>query len=250
MVLREPRGTPVTPPSSDTRELYQKSSLPTGKDKVVAVDKMFDSIAPRYDLLNRILTLGLDSRWRRLTVAKLGLPPGSVVLDLACGTGDLCRELRSCGYHGLGIDRSDGMLANAKTSAPLIRGDSLLLPIASGSVDGVTCGFALRNFESLQPFMAECARALRPGGRVALLEVDEPANPLLRAGHAVYFRRIVPLVGGLLSDRAAYRYLPESVAYLPERAALLELMRSVGFVDVAHRRLSGGIAQLLTGTRA
>ena len=135
-MLREPRGTPVTPPSSDTRELYQKSSLPTGKDKVVAVDKMFDSIAPRYDLLNRILTLGLDSRWRRLTAGSLGLPPDSVVLDLACGTGDLCRELGACGYHALGIDRSDGMLANAKTNAPLARGDSLSLPIASGSVDG------------------------------------------------------------------------------------------------------------------
>lgn len=249
-MLREPGGTPVTPTSSDIRELYQKTSLPTGRDKVTAVDRMFDAIAPRYDLMNRLLTMRMDVRWRRLTVNALRLPLGSVVLDLACGTGDLCRELTIAGHHAMGIDRSGGMLAHAKTSAPLARGDSLSLPVAGGSIDGVTCGFALRNFERLEPFLAECARVLRPGGRIALLEVDTPDNPVLRAGHAVYFQRLVPFIGGLLSDRAAYGYLPESVAYLPERSALLDLLRDAGFEDVNHRPISGGIAQLLTGTRS
>jgi demethylmenaquinone methyltransferase/2-methoxy-6-polyprenyl-1,4-benzoquinol methylase len=141
------------------------------------------------------------------------------------------------------------MLAAARTSAPLVRGDGLRLPVPDASVDGIVCGFALRNFESLGPFFAECSRTLRPGGRVALLEVAEPASPLLRAGHAVYFGRVVPLVGGLLSDGAAYRYLPQSVAYLPPPDELVAMLQRAGFTDARRRLLSVGIAQLLTGTR-
>ncbi|HIM85524.1 MAG TPA: methyltransferase domain-containing protein, partial [Acidimicrobiia bacterium] len=129
-------------------------------------------------------------------------------------------------------------------------GDALSLPVPTGSVDGVTCGFALRNFVSLPKFLAEVARALRPGGRMALLEVDRPANPVMRIGHGIYFGRVVPFIGGLFSDRDAYRYLPRSVAYLPEEADLMDLISSAGFADVAKERLSGGIAQLLTATRA
>lgn len=224
-------------------------TLPAGDAKVRAVETMFDRIAPRYDLLNRMLTFGMDVGWRRRTVAALGLPRGSRVLDLACGTGDLCRELQGAGYVAIGLDRSAGMLAAARTSAPLVRGDGLALPVPDASVDGIVCGFALRNFESLDPFLAECARSLRRGGRVALLEVAEPANPLLRAGHAVYFGRVVPLVGGLLSDGAAYRYLPQSVAYLPPPDELVAMLQRAGFTDARRRLLSVGIAQLLTGTR-
>ena len=224
--------------------------LPTGAEKVRAVDAMFDAIAPRYDLLNRLLTFGMDVGWRRRTVRSLGLPPGSRVLDVACGTGDLCRELSKSGHRPVGLDRSGGMLASARVSAPLVQGDGLLLPLPAGAIDGVVCGFALRNFASLPPFLAECARVLRPGGRVALLEVSQPANPLLRFGHAAYFGKVVPLVGGVLSDRAAYRYLPRSVAYLPDGPELLAMMRAEGFPDAARRPLSTGIAQLLTGTRA
>jgi len=122
------------------------------------------------------------------------------------------------------------------------------LPMPDGSVDGVTCGFALRNVLNLADFFTECARVLRPGGRVALLEVCEPANPVLRAGHSVYFTKVVPLVGGLVSDRAAYRYLPKSLAYLPPGPEIVALL-SDGFVDAERRMLSVGIAQLLTGTR-
>ena len=223
--------------------------LPQGAEKVRAVDDMFDAIAPRYDTLNRILTMRMDVGWRKKTVRSLGLDPGGVVLDLACGTGDLCRVLADAGYRPVGIDRSAGMLAAAHTSAPLVRGDALALPMADGSVDGIVCGFALRNVLGLDMFFAECARVLRPGGRVALLEVAVPANPVLRMGHGLYFGKVVPLVGGLLSDRAAYRYLPKSVAYLPPVPELLGMMKAAGFADAARRALSGGIAQLITGTR-
>ena len=224
--------------------------LPTGPAKAAAVRTMFDAIAPRYDVVNRIMTFRLDVGWRRRTVGNLGLTPGSTVLDLACGTGDLCRDLERAGHHPVGLDVSWGMLAAARTDAPLLHGDALSLPVPTGSVDGVTCGFGLRNFVSLPEFLAEVARALRPGGRMALLEVDRPANPVMRIGHGVYFGRVVPFIGGLFSDRDAYRYLPRSVAYLPEEVDLMDLISGAGFADVAKERLSGGIAQLLTATRA
>lgn len=224
--------------------------LPTGPAKAAAVRTMFDAIAPRYDVVNRIMTFRLDVGWRRRTVGNLGLTPGSTVLDLACGTGDLCRDLERAGHHPVGLDVSWGMLAAARTDAPLLHGDALSLPVPTGSVDGVTCGFGLRNFVSLPEFLAEVARALRPGGRMALLEVDRPVNPVMRIGHGIYFGRVVPFIGGLFSDRDAYRYLPRSVAYLPEEADLMALISGAGFAEVAKERLSGGIAQLLTATRA
>ena len=227
-----------------------RTTLPQGDEKVRAVDRMFDTIAPRYDLLNRLLTFGMDVGWRRRTVRSLELRPGSVVLDLACGTGDLCRELAAAGLRPVGVDRSQGMLAAARTEAALVRGDGLRLPVPDHRVDGVVCGFALRNFVGLEPFFAECARVLRPGGRVGILEVSQPANPVLRAGHSVYFGRVVPLVGGLVSDRAAYRYLPKSLAYLPPDDGIVRLLADAGFPDARRRPLSVGIAQLLSGTRA
>jgi demethylmenaquinone methyltransferase/2-methoxy-6-polyprenyl-1,4-benzoquinol methylase len=224
-------------------------ALPEGEEKVAAVRTMFDAIAPRYDLVNRIMTFRMDVGWRRHTVASLGLARGARVVDLACGTGDLCRELAAQGARPIGVDLSFGMLAAARTSAPLLQGDALCLPLPDAAVDAVTCGFALRNFASLPPFFAELARVTRPGGRVALLEVAEPPNPLLRAGHGLYFGKVVPLVGGLLSDPAAYRYLPRSVAYLPEPGAMLGQLAEAGFVDVERRLLSVGIAQLITAAR-
>lgn len=224
-------------------------TLPEGEEKVAAVRTMFDTIAPRYDLVNRIMTFGLDVRWRRRAVRDLDLPAGSVVLDLAAGTGDFCRDLRRGGVEPMAMDLSFGMLANARTDAPLVQADILRLPVPSASVDGVTCGFALRNLIELPPFFAELARVVRPGGRIALLDVGEPTNPVLRFGHGIYFGKIVPRIGGLLSDPAAYRYLPRSVQYLPEPDELLAMVRDAGFVDTTNTLLFPGAAQLLVGTR-
>jgi demethylmenaquinone methyltransferase / 2-methoxy-6-polyprenyl-1,4-benzoquinol methylase len=224
-------------------------TLPQGEEKAAAVRSMFDAIAPRYDLVNRIMTFRLDVRWRRLAVGSLALRRGSRVLDLACGTGDLCRELDAAGLTPFGVDLSFGMLAAARTNAPLAQGDALRLPVRDGAVDGVTCGFALRNLVDLAPFFAELRRVLRPGGRIALLEVAEPANPVLRWGHGIYFGKVVPKIGGLLSDASAYRYLPRSVAYLPDPDDMRAMIADAGFTAVERRLLSGGISQLLTGTR-
>jgi demethylmenaquinone methyltransferase/2-methoxy-6-polyprenyl-1,4-benzoquinol methylase len=210
---------------------------------------MFDTIAPRYDLVNRIMTFGLDRTWRARAVAALHLGPGSSVVDLACGTGDLCRAVAGAGLEPVGVDLSLGMLQNAKTEAPLVQGDATALPFPDGSVDGAISGFALRNFVALPPVFAELARVIRPGGRVALLDVATPANPILRTGHSVYFGHVVPRIGALLSDREAYSYLPRSVAYLPEGEGMLDMLAGAGFGAVQRRLLSGGITQLITATK-
>ena len=223
--------------------------LPQGEEKARVVRRLFDTISARYDLVNRVMTFGMDRGWRRRAVRELRLPGRALVLDLACGTGDLCRELEGSGYRAVGVDFSHGMLSAARTSAPLVQADVLRLPIADAGVDGVTCGFALRNVVSLEVFFAELERVVRPGGRVALLDVSEPDGPVLRLGNAVYFRRIVPVIGGLLSDRGAYRYLPRSMAYLPASEALVATLRDAGFPDTERHQLSGGLTQLLAGTR-
>ena len=221
-----------------------------GAGRERAVERMFDRVARRYDLLNRLLTFGLDRRWRRRCVRLLDLPPGSVVADLACGTGDFCGELHRAGLGALGVDFSMGMLRHATTTAPLVRADVLRLPLEDGSIDGAVCGFALRNLADLDEFLAETARVVRAGGRIALLEVAQPSLPVFRWGHRLYFGRIVPIIGGLLSDREAYRYLPASARLLPPQDVLADQLRAAGFTDVEHRLLSAGIAQLFTATRA
>jgi demethylmenaquinone methyltransferase / 2-methoxy-6-polyprenyl-1,4-benzoquinol methylase len=220
-----------------------------GEDKARAVRGLFDTISPRYDLVNRVMTFGMDRSWRRRTIRELALPSRSLVLDLACGTGDLCRELEAAGHRSVGFDFSHGMLRAARTDAPLVEADILRLPVRDGSADGATCGFALRNVVSLADLFAELARVVRPGGRISLLETAEPESGVLRLGHRVYFRGVVPAIGGLLSDRAAYSYLPRSTAYLPSPDEMLSQLRTAGFPDARRLRLSGGITQLLVATR-
>lgn len=228
---------------------WNRSTLPEGDEKATAVREMFDAIAPRYDVVNRLMTFRLDVRWRRTALRALGLPLRSVVVDLASGTGDLCIELRRAGLRPISADFSFGMLAADRSGAPRVQADALRLPFADGSLDGATCGFALRNFVDLAAFFDELGRVVRPGGRIALLDVDTPPNPVVRWGHGIYFGKVVPRIGALLSDGAAYRYLPRSVAYLPDREGMLTLARDAGFSNAVHRRLSFGITQLITGTR-
>ena len=211
---------------------------------------MFDTIAPRYDLVNRVITFGLDRRWRRAAVDALQLAPGSLVLDVACGTGDLCLDLGSRGHRPVGIDLSIGMLTHARTAAPLVQTDALGMPFQAATFDGAISGFALRNVVDLGGLFVELARVVRPGGRISLLDVETPSNPLLRAGHSVYFGHVVPRVGSLLSDRDAYRYLPRSVAYMPPAETTLSLIRDAGFINTERKLLSGGITQLITATRS
>ena len=223
--------------------------LPTGEQKVRQVTSMFDSIAPRYDLVNRIMTFGMDVTWRRKTVASLGLPNGSLILDIACGTGDLCREIRKQHYRAIGFDLSPGMLAAARTRAPLVLADALNIPVADASADGITCGFALRNVADLNLLFNEFARVVHPGGRVALLEVAEPSSVVLKKGHHLYFNKVVPFIGGLLSNKDAYSYLPRSAAYLPHPDEMLKMLSDSGFTGVRRDLLAMGAAQLITATR-
>jgi len=226
------------------------SVLVGGEEKRQMVRSMFDSIAPRYDVLNRLISCGLDVSWRKRTADALGLPPRALVLDLACGTGDFCRLLAKRGMRPFGIDLSDGMLRQASTDAPLVLGDALALPLAEGSVDGVVCGFGLRNFTEIPPMAAELARVVRPGGRIALLEVSRPAGLMSRAGYKLWFEHAVPAIGSLISDPTAYRYLPDSIAYLPPPEHLRSILRSAGFAGVGRRRFTSGATQLYTATRA
>jgi demethylmenaquinone methyltransferase/2-methoxy-6-polyprenyl-1,4-benzoquinol methylase len=228
---------------------WNRDTLPQGDEKRDAVREMFDAIAPRYDLVNRIMTFRLDVRWRRQAVRALRLRPASTVLDLASGTGDLCIELQRAGHRPLSVDLSMGMLRADRSGAPRVQADILRLPVPDSSVDGVTCGFALRNLVDLSAFFDELGRVVRAGGRIALLDVGVPHNALVRRGHGIYFGKVVPKIGGWLSDPAAYRYLPRSVAYLPPPEAMVAMLRDAGFADAAVVELSGGITQLLTGTR-
>jgi demethylmenaquinone methyltransferase / 2-methoxy-6-polyprenyl-1,4-benzoquinol methylase len=225
------------------------AELPIGERKARAVEEMFDRIAPRYELVNRVMTLGLDAGWRRRAVRELHLEPGARVVDLGCGTGDLCRALGRAGLRAVGVDMAAGMLARAHTSAPLVRADALRLPLGDGSLDGAISGFALRNVVDIAACFREAARVIRPGGRAVFLEVSEPPSPLVRRAHALYFRRIVPMVGGLLSDRRAYQYLPASTAYLPSPKDLLGMLSDAGFIRCRRVQLGAGAAQLLIGNR-
>jgi demethylmenaquinone methyltransferase/2-methoxy-6-polyprenyl-1,4-benzoquinol methylase len=226
-----------------------RSVLPAQEDKTRVVRAMFDDIAPRYEIVNRVMTFGLDAGWRRRAVRSLGLPAGSKILDLACGTGDLSRTAADAGLVPIGADLSFGMLDASHGTGPLVQADASALPVADGSVDGLICGYALRNFTDLNSALLEMGRVVRPGGRLSLLEVAAPKNRVMLAGYKVWFERAVPLIGGLLSDRAAYRYLPASTAYLPTPDALREALGTAGFSGVNHRMLSGGLSQLITATR-
>jgi demethylmenaquinone methyltransferase/2-methoxy-6-polyprenyl-1,4-benzoquinol methylase len=172
------------------------------------------------------------------------------VLDLACGTGDLSRLGSRRGYRMVGADLSVGMLAANDRTAPVVEADGLHLPFADAAFDGLVCGYALRNFSDLPGTLAEAARVVRAGGRLAVLEVDAPTSRVLRAGYDLWFTRAVPVLGAAISDRDAYAYLPRSVAYLPSAPALRRLLVGAGFSGVGIRPLAGGLSQLVVATRA
>jgi demethylmenaquinone methyltransferase/2-methoxy-6-polyprenyl-1,4-benzoquinol methylase len=211
---------------------------------------MFDAIAPRYELVNSLMTFGLDKRWRQRAVSDLRLARGSVVLDVAAGTGDFSRELARQHHRPVACDLSYNMLHAAHAVTERIQADASALPFRWASVDGITCGYALRNFTDLEKCLTEMARVVRPGGRLSLLEVAEPTSGIWRSGFRFWFHTVVPLIGSLVSDRDAYRYLPASTAYLPSAAEIVATLNRAGFSAVNHRRILGGLSQQFVATRS
>jgi demethylmenaquinone methyltransferase/2-methoxy-6-polyprenyl-1,4-benzoquinol methylase len=228
------------------------NALPSPDDKHAAVRTMFDRIAPRYDRMNRLLSVGLDQRWRRAALSAIDVGAGDCVLDLAAGTGDLAELAQARGARVIAVDFAGEMLRNARrrgVRAGLVQADAERLPLRDGSATAAVCGFALRNFVSLPDIFRELARVLASGGRIALIEVDRPSTPVVRQSHAFYFDRVVPFVGGLLSDRAAYAYLPQSTAYLPPAPQLLGMLEKAGFVAVRRQSRLLGAVQILLGVK-
>jgi len=214
-----------------------------------AVRTMFDRIAPVYDAMNRVMTAGLDVRWRTLA-ARSAVRAGDRVLDAACGTGDLAIADRNAGAAQVtGLDFSAAMLARAKrkdASIEWIQGDMLALPFADETFDAATVGFGVRNVADLELALRELRRVLHPGGRLAILEITQPRGAL-RPFFSLWFDRVVPLLGKVLPGGTAYSYLPASVKRFPDAESLARLLRANGFGDVRYRLLAGSIVALHTG---
>ena len=210
---------------------------------------MFDRIAPVYDAMNRVMTAGLDLRWRRIT-AEAVVRPGDRVLDACCGTGDLAVAARKAGAGQVtGLDFAPRMLARARRKLPeatWVEGDLLALPFEAGSFEAATVGFGVRNVADLEQGLAELRRVLAPGGRAGILEITTPCG-LLAPFYRVWFDRAVPLLGKLLRGGGAYSYLPASVRRFPSPDELAERMEQAGFVGVEWRTFAGGIVALHTG---
>jgi demethylmenaquinone methyltransferase / 2-methoxy-6-polyprenyl-1,4-benzoquinol methylase len=216
-----------------------------------AVRRMFDRIAPVYDAMNRTMTAGLDRRWRRIS-AEAVVRPGDSVLDACCGTGDLAIACARAGGRVTGLDFSVQMLERARHKAPeleWIEGDLLALPFADESFDAATVGFGVRNVEDLELALGELRRVLRPGGRVAVLEITRPRG-VLAPFYRLWFDGIVPRLGKVLPGGSAYTYLPASVRRFPGPEALAGLMSAAGFDQVRFRLFAGGIVALHTGAAA
>jgi demethylmenaquinone methyltransferase/2-methoxy-6-polyprenyl-1,4-benzoquinol methylase len=215
-----------------------------------AVEAMFDRISPVYDPMNRLMTAGLDRRWRRLAVRAV-VRPGDSVLDACCGTGDLALEAERAGGRVTGLDFSERMLERARRKSATVewvRGDVLELPFADASFDAATVGFGIRNVEDLEAGLRELARVLRPGGRLACLEITRP-HGALRPFFNLWFDKLVPLAGKVLPGGEAYAYLPASVRRFPGPEELGEAMRGAGFGEIGWRLLGGGIVALHAATR-
>lgn len=236
----------------------------TKNEQAHRVREMFANIAARYDLLNHLLSGNVDKRWRRLVAKTLyatlpSLPSGEVrILDVACGTGDLSLTLCESGEARIfGVDFCRPMLdiAASKVTArglqvSLVEGDALDLPFIDSSFEAVTIAFGLRNLTSVEAGFSELLRVLKPGGRLAVLEFSKPTTPVLRSLFGVYFKRVLPLFGGLISgSKRAYQYLPDSVSRFPDQGELAEIMKQAGFEAITFRNLTGGIAALHLGTR-
>ncbi|HZN01008.1 MAG TPA: bifunctional demethylmenaquinone methyltransferase/2-methoxy-6-polyprenyl-1,4-benzoquinol methylase UbiE [Pyrinomonadaceae bacterium] len=229
------------------------------KEHAGRVREMFGRIARRYDLLNHLLSVNVDKRWRRIVAnrvrEKLSANPRARVLDVACGTGDLSLslfEITGAGVVGTDFCRPMLAIAAGKTNGRIrfIEGDALDLPFRDGTFDVATIAFGLRNLSNVESGLAELSRVLKPGGWVAVLEFSRPANVILRPMFNLYFRKLLPMMGGLISGSlSAYTYLPASVQKFPDQSQLSLLMEQAGFDQVGYENLTGGIAALHMGRR-
>lgn len=230
--------------------------------KAAYVNTMFDTIAPRYDLMNRLMTFGMDRRWRNYVVAEAAPPTGGSALDVATGTGDIAIALAGrVGAAGsvIASDFSEGMMRPGPAKAEragvgaivrFMAADALDLPFPDATFDCVTTGFAMRNVTDIERAFREMCRVTKPGGRVVCLEVAKPGFPPVRFLHQCYFNRIVPLLGKLITGHGeAYRYLPESARNFPPPSALKEMMERAGLRAVRFRRMSLGAVAVHTGTK-
>jgi demethylmenaquinone methyltransferase/2-methoxy-6-polyprenyl-1,4-benzoquinol methylase len=212
---------------------------------------MFDSIVGRYDVVNDALSFGLDRRWRSLTARAVGAKPGDAVLDLGAGTGKLSAQL-GLDVRVVGVDLSAPMLAFARerrSGLRAVQGSAFRLPFHEGSFDAAGSAFVLRNLADLQPAFAELARVVRPGGRVALIDITQPPGAVMRVLFNGYFGAAAPLLGRLVGRADAYRYLVRSVSTLPPAEEVCRLLGFVGFVSCRTRLMAGGITTLWTAQR-
>jgi len=242
------RHTILTASDPVTEAARREAGLESGRLEPTEVQRMFDRIAPVYDAMNRLMTAGLDRRWRRLT-AEAVVRPGDRVLDACCGTGDLAVAAAHAGGRVTGLDFSEPMLERAKrkrADVTWVRGDLLELPFADGSFDSATVGFGIRNVADVERGLGELRRVLRPGGRLGILEITRPRG-VLRPFYGLWFDVLVPLAGKILPGGAAYTYLPASVRRFPGPAELAGLLEATGFEDVRYRLFAGGIVALHTG---
>ena len=229
--------------------------------KTEQVKQMFDSIAPAYDFMNRAMTLGIDIWWRKLAVKRLKRLRPSRILDVATGTGDFAIQLNESlqPQHITGIDLSQGMLDEAcrkvkekglESIITFEQGDCMALPMQDETFDAVTVAFGVRNFEHLQQGYQEMARVLKPGGMLCVLELSTPTNPLIRWFYDLYSMHIIPWVGSLKSgDKTAYRYLPQSIAAVPQGDDMLQLMRNAGLHKTLYKRLTLGVCTIYTAVK-
>jgi demethylmenaquinone methyltransferase / 2-methoxy-6-polyprenyl-1,4-benzoquinol methylase len=224
-------------------------TVESGRLPSEGVRRMFDRIAPVYDVMNRVMTAGLDRSWRKATIRET-VRPGDRVLDACCGTGDLAVAARAAGAGEIvGVDFSERMLERARRKDPeleWVQADVLALPFEDASFDAVVVGFGVRNVEDLDAGIREFHRVLRPGGRLGILEITTPRGPL-RLFYKLWFDRIVPLLGRVLPGGDAYTYLPASVRRFPGPEDLTDLLRASSFDGVRFRRFGGGIVALHVG---